>query len=419
METAESTEGLSLLLVEMAVILVAAKLAGHTSVKLGQPAILGELLAGVLLGTMSQFLLPGELYGLLISSTSSDSHLAILGELGILLLLFRVGLESQPRDLLEVGGTSLLVATAGVLLPLGLGIGVCSLFANDYTPISEPWQMHLFVGATMAATSVGVTANVLTEMNRLHSRESRIILGAAVVDDILGLMLLAIVGGVVVNSGNLGEAGLGKIVATIGLSALAFTVIGTLVGLWIARHYLTALKTINGAGAYGIGLFVFCIVFAATAEFAGLAPLIGAFLAGLVVDDAQDNNLDVSAATAESQLAPLTAILAPIFFVLMGMQVELGSILNPSIGLYILAIVATAFMGKFVVGFLVPGPISSKGFVGAGMIPRGEVGLIFAAVGRTTGIIGEQTFSALVLMVIVTTLAAPPLLKYFERGLKS
>lgn len=419
----ESADSLWLLLFEIAIILVAAKGAGHVALRLGQPGILGELVAGVALGALSQFLLPGQLHDLFILSTGSESHLAILGELGILLLLFRVGLESTPRDLLGVGATSLLVAVGGILLPLGLGYVVCSLFADSSSGPGGGWQMHLFVGAAMAATSVGVTASVLSDMKRLHCREAQIILGAAIIDDILGLLLLAIITGVIVGSQGGAEGSLVATVVSVGLSASIFIAVGTVAGTWIARHYLRILTQMKGTGAYAAGLLAFCLLFSATAELAGLAPIVGAFLAGLVIDDGDDSSTaDVARDTestgrGEHELAPLTAILAPIFFVLLGMQVRLDSVFSLDMALYTVAITTVAFVGKFAVGFAVPGSLSSRGFVGAGMVPRGEVGLIFAAIGRSMGAISEETFSALVFMVIITTLVAPPLLKRFERGL--
>ena len=416
-------DSLLLLLIAIAGILAAATGAGHVALKLGQPEILGELVAGALLGAFLQFLLPGQLRDLLFLSTRPESHLAILGELGILLLLFRVGLESRPRDLLGVGVTSLLVAIGGVLLPLGMGYLVCSSFSGGANGPGTGWQMHLFVGASMAATSVGVTASVLSEMRRLQSRESQIILGAAIIDDILGLLLLAIVTGVITDTRNGSESSLALTVVSVALSATAFIVAGMVGGAWIARRYLGLLNRIEGPGAHTAGLLAFCLLFSATAELAGLAPIVGAFLAGLVIDDGDTSSTDDiacdagAAGRAGRELAPLTTILAPIFFVLMGMQVRLDSLFSPDMALYTVAISAVAFAGKFAVGFAVPGSLSTRGFVGAGMVPRGEVGLIFAAIGRSMGAISEETFSALVFMVILTTLVAPPLLNYFERGL--
>jgi len=421
----ENADSLTLLLIEIAVILASAKAGGHIALKLGQPGILGELVAGVAMGTLSRLVLPGQLHDLFLLSTGPESHLAILGELGILLLLFRVGLESTPRDLLGVGATSLIVAVGGVLLPLGMGYFVCNLLANDFLDIANRWQMHLFVGATMAATSVGVTASVLSEMKRLRSRESRIILGAAIIDDILGLLLLAIITGVIGGAQNGSEIRLIPRIVSVAVSASIFIVVGTLAGAWIAQRYLRLLRRIKGSGAYAAGLIAFCLLFSTAAELAGLAPIVGAFLAGLVIDDGVNSSTaDVARDTdhigrGERELAPVTAILAPIFFVLMGMQVRIDSILSLEMALFTAAITAVAIIGKFIVGFAVPGSVRSKAFVGAGMVPRGEVGLIFAAVGRTAGAIGEETFSALVFMVILTTLVAPPLLKSFGRSLET
>ncbi len=418
----ESADTLLLLLVEIAVILAAAKSAGHVALKLGQPAILGELVAGVALGALSQFLLPGQLHDLYVLSTGSDSHLAVLGELGILLLLFHVGLESTPRDLLGVGTTALGVAVGGVVLPLSMGFVVSSLFVSASSGATGGWEMHLFVGAAMAATSVGVTASVLSEMKRLRSRESRIILGAAIIDDVLGLLLLAIITGVIVSANGESERSLVAIIVSVALSATIFIVVGTIVGTWFARRYLLFLAKMKGTGTQAAGLLVFCLLFSAAAELAGLAPIVGAFLAGLVIDEKPDSSNGDSdnvadAGLSEYDLASVTSVLAPVFFVLMGMQVRLDAIFSMDMAFYTAAITAVAFVGKFVVGFAVPGSFASKAFVGAGMVPRGEVGLIFAAVGRTVGAIDEQTFSALVFMVIITTLVAPPLLKRFERGL--
>lgn len=418
-ENVGAPDSIPVLLIELALILASAKLAGHVASRLGQPGVLGELIVGVLLGAASAAVLPGEVFDILAASTGSGSHLFIIGELGILLLLFRVGLECRPQDLLSVGYPSLAVAVGGVLLPLTLGFVVCSAFAGIIGENTTPWQMHLFVGATMAATSVGVTARVLSDMNRIHDREARIILGAAVIDDILGLLLLAVVAGVIASGSAENQQSLLMGIATVGLGATAFVVIGTIAGVWIARYYVRFLESLEGAGAHAAGLLAFCFVFSALAELAGLAALVGAFMAGLVVNDTPRTNIVSGEDTGrgEQELAPITTILAPVFFVLMGMQVKFDVLLSPSGMIYVVTTTVVALLGKFVVGFLVPGPLPSKIFVGAGMIPRGEVGLIFAAVGRGTGAIGDQTFSALVLMVILTTAAGPLLLKWASRRL--
>lgn len=418
-ETIEQANSLPVLLLEVAVILVTAKAAGHVARKFGQPGILGELTAGVVLGVLSAFILPSEIYQIFAASMSSDSHVAVLGELGILLLLFRVGLECRPRDLLRVGLSASAVAACGVLLPLLLGFVVCQAFSDVFGDSAAGWQMHLFVGATMAATSVGVTARVLEEIGKLHRPESQIILGAAIIDDILGLLLLAVVSGAIAMSGDGTASGLGAVALTAAIKALSFVLAGTLFGIWFAKRYLRVLERLEGPGAHAAGLLAFCLVFSAMAEFAGLAPLVGAFVAGLVIDDPprQEAGGNGTSGRGERELAPLTTILAPIFFVLMGMQVQVGSMFSIRILLFTAGITVVAFLGKFVAGFLVRGSFASKAFVGAGMVPRGEVGLIFAAVGRATGTIGEHTFSALVVMVILTTLAGPALLKRAGRSL--
>lgn len=403
---------LSLLLLEVAAILAVARVAGNLSRRLGQPEVLGELVMGVLIGAVLSLALPSSIYTLIQSSTDGESHLAILGELGILLLLFGVGLDSRPRDLLRVGLSSLSVACVGMFLPLALGFLVCSVLTHDVPETVKPWQMHLFVGAAMAATSVGVTARVLADIRRIHGRESRIILGAAVLDDIGALVLLAVVTALIGSDGSQTVAMSWQTVVLITVRAIGFVVIGTMVGSWIfskCRGWFVDTKYKN---SQILSLLIFCFVFSALAELAGLAALVGAFLAGLVIDTENNSSKEcIGSLPIDKQiLAPITSVLAPIFFVLMGMQVDISSVVSAEMLLYTLAITLVAILGKIVAGAFVSGSWNQKAFIGAGMVPRGEVGLIFAAVGQTVGAFGSQTYSSLVFMIIFTTIIAPSLL---------
>jgi len=320
----------------------------------------------------------------------------VFSNLGVILLLLMVGLESSIEGLLRVGARASAVAVAGVIAPFALGY-----LASTWLLAYAGTATHLFVGATFTATSVGITARVLRDLGRMESREAQMILGAAVIDDVLGLVILAVVVGIA-ESGRLELAS----VARIGLLSAAFLAAvlfaGERVGGWLAR----LLSALERRHVKLLAPLVAAFAMAWLANAIGLAAIVGAFAAGLMLRDEQfDANASHSASLHET-LAPLESIFAPVFFVLMGMQVNLELLLEPQTLALGAAFVAVAIVGKLVAGVFA-GAGANKWTIGLGMVPRGEVGLIFASIGKQLGVVDAAVFSAVVTMVMVTTLVAP------------
>jgi Kef-type K+ transport system membrane component KefB len=323
--------------------------------------------------------------------------------LGVILLLFLVGLESSLADMLQVGMRALMVAIVGVVVPFALGY-----LAGLWLAPTAPTATHLFLGATLCATSVGITARVFKDLGRLQSSEARIILGAAVIDDILGLIVLAVMAGIAATgSVNLGE------IAWITLLSVAFLGILMLLGERLVRRLLPAMKTLDRHHVKLLFPLALAFLLAWLASQIHLAAIVGAFAAGLILSERLFED-DGGKATMEEMVAPLEKVFAPVFFVLMGMQVNLASFFDLStLGLALVLTIA-ALVGKGVCG-LPAGPGCDKLSVGLGMIPRGEVGLIFASVGKSLGVVSDPLFAALVVVIIVTTLVTPPGLKWSLR----
>jgi Kef-type K+ transport system membrane component KefB len=395
-------------LFSFAVALLAAKLGGELAERLGQPAVLGELLAGMILGNVA-LLGPTWLEGL-----KADDLLEAMAKMGVVLLLFEVGYESHLGDLVAVGRSAFLVANIGIVAPMGLGYAV-----SGFLLPAEPWYVHLFSGATLSATSVGITARVLQDLRRTESREAKIVLGAAVIDDVLGLIVLAVVSGMVSSVGQTGSAAfewgpVGMIV----LKAASF-----LAGaVWIGRYvHLHALKIGSRFRTTGIPLTLavsYCFVLAALAGEIGLAPIVGAFAAGLVLEEGDYQRYQDHGATPLDRLIrPMTMVFVPIFFVVMGLMIDLRTFASGHVLLFAGLLTIIAIAGKVVAALGVLENDVNRLAVGAGMIPRGEVGLIFVGIGATLQVAGKPVFppelvSAMVVMVMVTTLMTPPLLKF-------
>lgn len=407
-------------LMALIIILGVAKLGGELFVRIGQPAVLGELIGGVVLGNLI-LLHPGWTFLEPLRVTTLQENWAIiidaLARLGVIILLFEVGLESTVRDMLKVGASSLFVAVLGVIAPFGLGFGVSWLLIRELPAglvgIAPPgfslYYVHLFIGAVLCATSVGITARVLKDLNKLKTRESTIILGAAVIDDVLGLLLLAVISGVV-TSAEMGQPpDLPSVGRLIGVAVL-FLVGSLIAGVALIPRIMTQLARLRTAGMMLISSLLFAFAFSYLANAAGLAAIVGAFAAGLILEEVHFKGFREEI-TIEVLLRPVATFLVPIFFVLMGIQVRLEtfadfSVLGVAAGLTIAAII-----GKQICGLGVREQGLDRLTVGIGMIPRGEVGLIFAEIGRGLKVIDAGTFSAVVIMVIVTTLITPPLLK--------
>jgi Kef-type K+ transport system membrane component KefB len=390
----------------LAVILAAAKLGGHLAVQVGQPAVLGELVAGVVLGSL-------DLAGIgWFGGIETDPTVDFLARLGVVILLFEVGLESTVRDMLKVGLPSLLVAVLGVAAPFALGWGVGALLLPERSA-----YVHAFLGATLTATSVGITARVLQDLGHSKSPEARVILGAAVIDDVLGLVILAVVSGAI-TAANQGESlSSGEIALVLG-KAVAFLFGALALGVHLSPRMFAIASRLGGRGVLLATALVFCFGLAYLAAIIGLAPIVGAYAAGLILEDVHFRDfVNRGEQQLEHLVYPISSFLVPIFFVLMGMQVQLAEFAKLDVlGLAAILTVA-AIIGKQACSLGALGRPLDRISIGIGMIPRGEVGLIFANIGLGLSIAGQRIvdegiFSAVVIMVIVTTMAMPPALKW-------
>ena len=431
------------ILLALAMMAVAAAIGGRIMRKFGQAAVLGELLIGVLVGNLGYFYQQPSISVIREGDTiSTIVHIALtqkvtVGEaarevlppgphaeriaailegpgglrvldvysfvdqvsrIAIIILLFLVGLETSLVEMREVGWSAALVGILGVVLPLGLGLGVTSLLLKE-----SSFSVHLFIGGILTATSVGITARVLRDLGQMNRPESKIILGAAVIDDVLGLLVLAIVTALVVT----GSVSFGGI-AEITLKAVVFLVGSIGLGMWLTPwtvRKLARLELDNLKLLFGVG---FAFVLAWLANLAGLATIIGAFAAGLILEHFFDRELQ--GFSLRDMLSPLESLIVPIFFVLMGLQVKLEAFNNLNVVFLALALTVAAIAGKIFSG-LPAGRRLNRMAIGIGMMPRGEVGLIFAGIGRGMGVINDSVFASVVIVVIVTTLLTPPLLK--------
>ncbi len=388
----------------LGVVLVIGKLSGELFERIGQPAVLGELVAGAILGVSLLNLIPTA------ATDPLTSEFQLFAEIGVLVLLFEIGLETDLRQMFRIGPSASMVALVGVVLPFVLGaLFWMSGLVPDSFNTSSPMTTAVFVGAALTATSVGITARVLTDLNVMSSVEAKMVIGAAVIDDVLGLILLGLVSTL--------AAGVSVSLLDIGAAAsvaIGFLVLAVSLGMWFAPRLFNLIDRMRVRGVLLVAAFSFMLVVAALAELAGSAMIIGAFAAGLVLS--RTNQFDV----IESQVKPISDVFAPVFFLSIGAQLDLR-LLNPftegnlpiigvGLGLFVIAVV-----GKVVAGLPVWWRKFNKVAVGIGMMPRGEVGLIFAQIGLSTGVLGKELFSAIILMVIGTTFIAPFLLKWSFR----
>ncbi|MBD3161385.1 MAG: cation:proton antiporter [Candidatus Eisenbacteria bacterium] len=390
----------------LAVILAGAKLGGDLAVRIQQPAVLGELVFGVLLGNLG-------LLGIDVAEAMKQNEvLSIIAEIGVIILLFEVGLESTVRDMMRVGLPSLLVALLGIVTPFALGFGVGMWLLPNHSI-----YVSIFLGATLTATSVGITARVLQDLGKSRSKEARVILGAAVIDDILGLVILAVVVGMI-TAANQGTDLSGGSIALIFGKAILFLAGAIGIGLLVSPRLFYVASKLRVRGvllSFALGI---CFLFAAIAGKIGLAPIVGAYAAGLILEDVHFRGfVGREEHELEELIQPISAFLVPVFFVLMGMRVELSAFARSEVlGLAALLTLA-AIIGKQACSLGAIGDRLDRLSIGIGMIPRGEVGLIFANIGLTLTLAGERIvdeaiFSAVVIMVIITTMATPPALKW-------
>lgn len=410
---------------EIALILVFAKVFSIVE-RWKQPAVLGELLVGVILGNLA-------LVGIhWFDAYKVDPNLKFLAELGVAILLFRTGLESNVSEMRRVGFRAFLIALAGVVITFSLGAFVIG-----------PWLLptlsataHYFLGAALTATSVGISARVFTDLGKIKTPEAKLVVGAAVIDDVIGLVVLAVVTGLVTT----GAISFGVVSLTLG-KAIIFLVGAIVLGQMFAPRLSRIFSKIHaGAGTKFTLVIGFCLLFGSVAEQFGLAPIIGAFAAGLVLDpihftsfknariaEELKTELETEDSTLKHKILrivhaheerhidnlvePLSHFLVPIFFVLTGMNVDVSSLFNPKVLLLAGALTAIAFIGKYCSSFFA-GPGVNKMVIGFGMIPRGEVQLIFAAIGKELGVVSPEVFSAIVIVVIASTIFSPILLGY-------
>ncbi|MBI3986992.1 MAG: cation:proton antiporter [Lentisphaerae bacterium] len=390
----------------LVVILVVAKFGGELAVRLGQPAVLGELIGGVFIGNLTLLGFSG------FESFKTDLSVDMLSRIGVLILLFEVGLESTVGQMLKVGLSSLFVATLGVAVPFALGWGVGAWLLPEQGP-----YVHAFLGATLTATSVGITARVLKDLDRSRSGEARVILGAAVIDDVIGLVILAVCTGVIAAADRGGSLAAGDVGLTL-VKAVGFMVGSLLLGVLLSKRLFSLASKLRARGVLLATGLALCFLLSWIAGAIGLAPIVGAFAAGLILEDVHYRNfVDRGERGLEDLIHPISSFLVPIFFVVMGMRTDLSSFLQPGVLGLAAALTVAAIVGKQACAFGVLGKGIDRLSVGIGMIPRGEVGLIFANIGLalTVGgqrIISEATFSAVVVMVIVTTMVTPPALKW-------
>ena len=392
-------------------ILVAAKLLGELAQRLGQPAVLGELVAGVILG--------GSVLAIVPTAGPVAELVQLLAEVGVAILLFEIGLETDLREMFRVGGSAAVVALVGVAAPFLLGLGYWLAVRPDIG--THPGEVTdtlvaIFVGATLTATSVGITARVLGDLGRLHTAEARVIIGAAVVDDVLGLVILAIVSGL--------AAGAGVSLAGVALTfavAVGFLVAAVVVGMWVAPRLFGMVDRMKVRGVLLVSAFSLALLFAALAGLAGSAMIIGSFAAGIVLSTTNQFDLITEG------IKPVADIFTPIFFVAVGAAVDATLFLpwSERFSWDVLAVggalLGIAIVGKVVSGYAVGWgrrPLSHI-TIGVGMIPRGEVGLIFAHLGLREGILSSEVFSAILIMVMLTTFIAPPLLKLIFRRIEA
>jgi Kef-type K+ transport system membrane component KefB len=377
------------LLLGLVIVWLGAKLAAEGMERVGQTAVLGELLAGVLIG-------PGVL-GLV----QESEVLHALAELGVLILLFEVGLESDLDELLESGLQASLVALVGVALPFAAGYAVMQW-------LGHPPLVAVFVGATFTATSVGITARVLADMGRLQDPAANVVLGAAVVDDILGLIILAVVTGAAQTGGvSPGSA------ALLTVKALVFLVVAIMLGLRLAPTLIGWIGLLRSRGTLVVYSLIFAVALSAAADVIGLATIIGAFAAGLILAKTDRR------AHIEERVRPVTDLFVPVFFVTVGMKVEPARLdpfgADAQLGLALL-LTGLAVVSKLAAGLTVYQAGVRRWPVGVGMVPRGEVGLIFAGTGLAVGVVAADLYSALVVAVMLTTFVAPPWLKMLYRA---
>jgi Kef-type K+ transport system membrane component KefB len=386
------------LLMVVAAMLAAGKVLAELAERVGLPGVLGELVAGALLSVHVLGVVPGP------GAPNADA-VSLLAELGVILLLFEVGLETDLKEMIRVGPAATAVAMVGVALPFLFGWYYWAHVPHAFADRPDLWTVGVFVGATLTATSVGITARVLGDLGRMETPEARIVLGAAVIDDVLGLVILSVVSGIAAG----GTVSLFGVTTTLAV-AVGFLVAAVVVGSLLMPRLADRVARMRARRTLVVLSLAFALGLAALAAKVGSALIIGAFAAGLVLRATEHRH------KIEEQIQPIAAVLAPIFFVNVGAAADV-SLLDPgrpgSGALLSVAgtLVLLAILGKVAAGWAAPWMRYHRLTVGVGMVPRGEVGLIFADIGRRAGLLSSEVFSAILLMVMATTFLAPVALK--------
>lgn len=375
------------LLAVLVALLAATKLLGVLAQRIGQPAVVGELIAGVLLG--------GSVLGFL---DPADPIVGSLAELGVLVLLFEIGLHTDMRSLMRVRSEAITVALVGVVAPFGLGYAAAILLGLSVVPA-------IVAGAALTATSIGISARTLSDLGLLASSEGQIVLGAAVLDDIVGLVILSVVSGIV---GGIALTAGG--VAFTSAVAIGFVAAAIFLGSFLVPPIFRVIARVESSGTLGVAGLAFAFALAWLADAAGSATIIGAFSAGLVLHDTPQRGAIEKATTA------LGHFFVPIFFASVGAAVELGTLADAQALAVGGALIVVGVIGKFVAGYAPFWFKGNKSLIGVAMIPRGEVGLVFARMGLATGALTAHLYSAVTMMVLVTTFMTPPLLARMAKG---
>ncbi|MGH2958146.1 MAG: cation:proton antiporter [Solirubrobacterales bacterium] len=385
---AAATDEVSKSLLALFILLLAAKIGEEICRRINQPVVIGEILAGTIVGP--------SVLGLV----SIDTVLSVFAELGVIFLLFWVGLETKLGDIRSVGKSATLVGVFGVVIPVIAGIGgAFALGASTSTAV--------FIGAALAATSVGITSAILVELDLQSGPAGRTILGAAVIDDILALMILALATGLASEGG----ISVGEIALLLGLSVV-FLVFFGLGGSRLLRNRPAILEAPRFADSPLMPAVLICLGLAVLAAEIGLAAVIGAFLAGMIIAETRDQN------SIETEVAPLYAFFAPFFFAVIGAQLDVERLADATNLMLLLLITVVAIVTKYVGSWLGGGSLSKRdrSIVSVGMVPRGEVGVIVAGLGYSKGAIDADIFAVVVGMAILTTLVAPYMIRAAARG---
>lgn len=386
---------------QLLIILVAARLFAEIAVHLGAPAVIGELTAGIILGpSLLGWIQPNEI-------------IRYLAEIGILLLLFEVGLDTDMRKLMNTGRSSAIVALGGFIIPFVLGYLLASLAFDLSTLVS------LFIGGALTATSIGITLRVLSDLGQRNSREGQIVLGAAVLDDVLGVVLLALLYEFSI-AGGISLANTGKVLAFITLFFLLAPIAAKLISVLI-KHLDDASDL---PGLIPTAMVSLVLLFAWLAHKMGAPELLGGFAAGLALSRRFFLPFGIALHTEtefsqriEAQMRPIIQLFTPIFFVMVGLSLNLQEVdwSSAFIWAFSFLFLLVAIIGKFSGALLTAEPIRQRIAIGVAMVPRGEVGLIFAELGRTSGIFDNNIYAGMIMVIALTTLLPPFLLKYIYR----